>query len=98
MRPHVADPLLDRRTSRWTAILLACCTVVVIGLGALVAHQSRVDGLDRVIDSWLARAVGGHEDLLNWIALMPTVIPAGGTSLVMVVACLKAGRLKGAIL
>ncbi len=98
MRSHVAHPLLDGRTSRWTAILLACCTLVLVVLGALVAHQSGVDWLDQAIDYRIVRGASGHPNLLNLIATLPTVIPAGGTSLIMVAACLMTGRLKGAIL
>jgi membrane-associated phospholipid phosphatase len=98
MRPQPAHPLLDGRTSRRAAILLACCTVVLAVLGALVAHQPRVDGLDQAIDFWVVRSASGHQNLLFLIAALPTVIPAGGTSLIMVAACLMTGRLKGAVL
>jgi undecaprenyl-diphosphatase len=79
-------------------MLLACCTVLLVVLGVLVAHQSRLDGLDRAIDSWVVRSASGHKSLLSWLAALATVGPAGGTSLIMVVACLLTGRLKGAIL
>jgi len=98
MGSQPAHPLLDGRTSRWTAILLASCTVMLAVLGALVAHQSRVDGLDQAIDFWIVRWASGHENLLLLTAALPTAIPAGGASLIMVAACLMTGRLKGAIL
>jgi membrane-associated phospholipid phosphatase len=98
MRPQAAYPLLDGPLRRWTAILLACCTVLVVALGVLFAHQSRVDGLDQAIDSWAVRSLGGHRSLLGWLAAPATLVPAGGTSLIMVAACLVTGRLKGAVL
>ena len=98
MHPEPAHPLLDGRLRRWTAVLLACCTVLLVVLGVLVAHQSRLDGLDQAIDSWVVRSVAGQDGLLRWLAALATVGPAGGTSLIMVAACLVTGRLKGAIL
>jgi len=98
MRSQPAYPLLDGPHRRWTAVLLACCTVLAAGLGVLFAHQSRVDGLDHVIDSWVVRSLSGHKSLLGWLAAPATLIPAGLTSLIMVAACLVTGRLKGAIL
>src|SRR6266704_3372115 len=98
MRPPAAHPLLDRRLWRWMAVVLACCTVVVVVLGVLVAHQSRLDGLDQAIDSRVVGSASGHEGLLRWLAAAATLIPAGGTSLIMVAACLVTGRLKGAVL
>lgn len=65
MRPQPAHPLPDGQTSRWTAILLACCTVVLAVLGALVAHQSRPDRLDQAIDFWIVRSASGHQNLLS---------------------------------
>jgi membrane-associated phospholipid phosphatase len=79
-------------------MVLACCLVVVVVLGVLVAHQSRLDGLDRAIDSWVVRLASDHAGQMRWLASLATVIPAGGTSLVIVAACLMTGRLKGAIL
>jgi len=98
MRPQPACPLLAGPPRRRAAVLLACCTVLAAGLGALVAHQSRADGVDRVIDSWVVRSLSGDKSLLGWLAAPATLIPAGLTSLIMVAACLVTGRLKGAIL
>jgi undecaprenyl-diphosphatase len=98
MRLQPAHPLLARSIRPWAAMLLACCAVVVIVLGVLVAHHSRVDGLDEQIDAWLIRSLGGHKSLLRWLAAPPELLPAGLTSLIMVAACLVTGRLKGAVL
>jgi hypothetical protein len=98
MRPQAGHRLQDGPLWRRTAMLLACCTVLAVALGVLFAHQSRVDGLDKAIDSWVVRSLSGHKSLLGWLASPATVIRAGGTSLIMVVACLVTGRLKGALL
>jgi hypothetical protein len=71
---------------------------VLAVLGALVAHQSRPDKLDQAIDFWIVRSASGHQNLLSLIAALPTVIPAGGTSLIMAAGCLMTGRLRGSIL
>jgi undecaprenyl-diphosphatase len=98
MRPQPAYPLLAGPVRRRAAVLLACCTVLAAGLGVLFAHQSRADGLDHVIDSWVIRSLSGHKSLLGWLAAPATLIPAGLASLIMATACLVTGRLKGAIL
>jgi len=98
MRLKADHPLLARPVRPWAAMLLACCTVVVVVLGVLVAHHSRIDGVDKEIDSWVIRSLGGHKSLLRWLATPAELLPAGLTSLIMVAACLVTGRLKGAVL
>src|SRR5215469_1370133 len=98
MRPQPFQPLLASALRRRAATLLACCTVVVIVLGVLFAHQSRIDGLDKEIDSWVIRSLGGDKSLLRWLAAPAELIPAGLTSLIMIAVCLVTGRLKGAVL
>jgi len=98
MRLQPGHPLLARSLRPWAAMLLTFCTVVVIVLGVLLAHQSRTGGLDQAIDSWMIRSLEGHKSLLRWLAAPAELLPAGLTSLIMVAACLVTGRLKGAIL
>ena len=98
MRPEPAFPLLTSPLRFRARVLLACCTVVAVGLGVLFWHQTGVDGLDRAVDDWVIRSLGRHTLLLDWLAAPPTLGPAGLTSLIMVVICLATGRLKGAIL
>ena len=98
LRPP-ADPLLAGSAARRrTAIVLACCTIAAVTLGVMFAHQQRTDGFDRVIDSWITGSLGGHPTLLRWLAAPAELVPAGLTSLIMVLACLVTGRLKGAVL
>jgi membrane-associated phospholipid phosphatase len=98
MRAEPAHPLLVNRIRPRTVSLLACCTVLTVVLGVLVAHQSRVDGLDRAIDSWVIGSTSSHRSLLQWLAYPPNLVPAGLASLIMAAICLATGRLKGAIL
>ncbi|MGH3152471.1 MAG: phosphatase PAP2 family protein, partial [Streptosporangiaceae bacterium] len=82
----------------WAWALLACCAILVCGLGALFAHQTQPDRLDRAVDApiitWLAR----HPGLAGWLAAPGSLIPAVALSAVIAVACLLAGRLNGAVL
>jgi membrane-associated phospholipid phosphatase len=98
MRTRPAQPLLAASVRPWAAGLLAFCVFLIAALGALFAHQSRPDWLDQAIDSRVTYALGGHNVLLHFLAAPATLIPAGLTSLIMVVVCLLTGRLKGAVL
>src|ERR1700689_1205932 len=98
MRSPPGQPLLVETIRPWAVRLVACCALLVVVLGVLFAHQSHADWLDHAIDSWVVHWLNGHHDLLLWLATPATFIPAGGVSLIMVVACLLTGRLNGAVL
>ncbi|HUD39415.1 MAG TPA: phosphatase PAP2 family protein [Streptosporangiaceae bacterium] len=98
MRSRPGQPLLVETIRPWAVRLVACCALLVVVLGVLFAHQSHADWLDHAIDSWVVHWLNGHHDLLLWLATPATFIPAGGVSLIMVVACLLTGRLNGAVL
>ncbi len=93
-RPLLADSARPR-----AGALLACCAILVAVLGVLFTHQTRADWLDHAIDSpviaWLG---GGHSGLALWLAAPGSLIPAGALSAAIVVGCLLAGRLNGAVL
>ena len=92
-----AAPLLPVAARRPAAILGLCCFVLVIGLGALFAHQSRPDALDRVIRAWI---LGLHIPLTD----LADVSRIGGTTATTVLTaalalgCLAARRVSGAML
>jgi undecaprenyl-diphosphatase len=67
-------------------------------LGALFAHQASADGLDHAIDSRVIAWLGGHRDLLLWLATPGSLIPVGLLCAAIVAACLLTGRLNGAVL
>ena len=67
-------------------------------LGVLFAHQAGADGLDRAIDTPIITWLGSYRGLAAWLAAPGSLIPTGALSAAIVVACLFAGRLNGAVL
>jgi membrane-associated phospholipid phosphatase len=92
-RPLLADPVRPRVVG-----LLGCCVILVATLGVLFAHQSQADWLDHAIDLPVYHWLGGHDNLLLWLAYPATLVPTGLVSLIMAVICLRTGRLNGAVL
>jgi len=91
-------PLLAAPARRRAGVLLACCGVLVAGLGLLFAHQATADRFDHAVDAPIISWLGGHQGLVLWLAAPGSLIPAGVLSAAIVVACLLAGRLNGAVL
>jgi len=93
-----ARPLLAA-SARWRAVaLLASCAILVAVLGALFAHQVMADWLDRVVDSPIVAWLDRRQGLAVWLAAPGSLIPAGALAAAIIVACLLAGRLNGAVL
>ena len=91
-------PLLAASARPWAGALLACCAVLVAVLGMLFVHQAKADWLDHAVDSPIISWLGGHQGLAAWLAAPGSPIPAGVLSAAIVVGCLLAGRLNGAVL
>jgi membrane-associated phospholipid phosphatase len=91
-------PLLPASSRRWAGMLLALCAVLVVVLGVLFAHQATSDRLDRAIDSPVITWFGSHPGLAGWLAAPGSQVPAVVLSATIVIGCLLAGRLNGAIL
>ena len=91
-------PLLARSARPWTVGLLACCAILVTGLGVVFAHQAQVDWLDRAVDAPFISWLGGHLGLGLWLIWPGSPIPAAVLSASIAVACLLTGRLNGAVL
>jgi membrane-associated phospholipid phosphatase len=91
-------PLLAPSARPWAGGLLACCAVLVTGLGLLFAHQTRADWLDRAVDAPFIGWLGGHLGLGLWLIAPGSPAPAAVLSASIAVACLLAGRLNGAVL
>jgi membrane-associated phospholipid phosphatase len=91
-------PLLRAAARRWAAGVLACCAVIVAALGALFAHQSTADAFDRAIDKPIFTWFAAHHDLALRLAAPGSLAPAAVLTAVIVVGCLVAGRLNGAVL
>jgi hypothetical protein len=64
MQLRPGRPLLAGPSSPWAGALLAFCAILVAGLGALFAHESKADWLDHAIDSPIISWLGGHPRLL----------------------------------
>jgi membrane-associated phospholipid phosphatase len=93
------DKLLLGPTGRAPAgVLLAACVVVVGGLGVIFRHQTQPSALDRAVDSPFITALGPHHNLLFWMEVAGTLVPAIVVSVVIAAGCVLAGRLNGALL
>ena len=77
---------------------MACCAVLIAVLGVLFAHQAQADRFDHAVDSPIITWLESHQGLAAWLAAPGSRIPAVGLSAAIVVACLLAGRLDGAVL
>lgn len=98
IRIRVGRPLLGGTARRWAGALLACSAALVVVLGVLVAHQTRADRFDRAIDAPIIAWFRGHPDLAARLAAPGSLVPAAVLSVALVIACLLAVRLNGAVL
>jgi membrane-associated phospholipid phosphatase len=71
---------------------------LVAVLGALFAHQSNADTLDRAVDAPIITWFAGHQRLQLWLAAPGSPIPAAVFCAAIVLGCLLAGRPNGAVL
>ncbi len=90
-------PLLAGSARRAEA-LLACCAALVVALGVLFARQATADGFDHAVDAPAITWLSSHPGLAARLAAPGSLVPAGVLTVVIVVACLLAGRLNGAVL
>ena len=91
-------PLLAASARPRAGVLLAACAVLVVALGVLFARHSTANPFDRTIDSPVITWFAGQRTLALWLAFPGTTIPAAVLSVVIAVACLITGRLRGAVL
>jgi membrane-associated phospholipid phosphatase len=92
------QPLLEPAARRRAGVLLACCAILVAGLGLLFAHQATADRLDHAIDAPVITWLAGHPGLAGWLAFPGSQRPAVALSAAMVIGCLLTGRLNRALL
>ena len=97
-RAGVGRPLLTRRARRWAGVLLACSASVVAILGVLVAHQTQAGRFDQVIDAPVIAWFGGHPGLGLLLAAPGSLVPAAVLTMLVVIGCLLARRVNGALL
>jgi membrane-associated phospholipid phosphatase len=98
MRLRPGPPLLAASARPWAAAILACCAILVGVLAVLFAHQATASSLDRAVDPPVIAWLGGHHGLLLLLATPGSLIPATVLCAAIVIACLLAGRLNGAVL
>jgi membrane-associated phospholipid phosphatase len=91
-------PLLPERARR-TAVMIAVCCVVIFTAGAvLAAGRSQAGPLDRGIDRWLISHLHTHLNGLLQIADLGNPTPIVALSVIVILGCLAARRVNGAIL
>jgi membrane-associated phospholipid phosphatase len=91
-------PLLPGWARRPAAITIACCAVVVAVLGALAANRSRGSAVDRPVDSWLRQNLASHHHAVLDVAYLGGGQAGIVLAAALIVACLLARRVNGAIL
>jgi membrane-associated phospholipid phosphatase len=91
-------PLLAASARLWAVALLALCAFIVAVLAVLFARQARADGFDHAVDAPFITWFGSHHGLGLWLISPGSLLPAGALTAVIVVSCLAAGRLNGALL
>jgi membrane-associated phospholipid phosphatase len=99
MRGWAGEPLLGTMAARrWAMSLLGAGLVLVVTIAPLVARETTADDFDRAVDARIIASLGGYHGLLGWLAFPGTPLCAAAVTLVIVVECLHARRLNGAIL
>lgn len=91
-------PLIGESVRRWAGAVLIACAAIAVVLGVLFAHQSRADAFDRAVDAPFINAFASHQVTAYWLARPGSELPALLICAAIVVVCLLAGRLNGAIL
>jgi membrane-associated phospholipid phosphatase len=98
MRPWSGRSLLAGPVRSWAVGLLACCAVLVIVLGVLVAHKATADRVDLAVDAPVITWFTLHPLLAFRMTYPATLVPAVGASLAAALACLARGWIRGAVL
>jgi membrane-associated phospholipid phosphatase len=91
-------PLLSPAVRLWAAWVLLACAVIVAVLGVLFAHQTRANAFDRAVEAPIIDAFRGHHFTAYWLTRPGSELPALLMLAAIVVVCLLAGRLSGALL
>jgi membrane-associated phospholipid phosphatase len=94
---RLGEPLLPARARPWALALTACCVVITVVIGLLVARRAPL-GLDAAIDTPIISALGSHQGALLHVVWLGSLVPVTIFSVLIVIGCLLAGRLNGAIL
>jgi membrane-associated phospholipid phosphatase len=95
---RLGRPMLAGSARRWAGAVLVGCVAAVVLLGVLFWHQTTADWLDRAVDAPFLTWFGGHQGLALWLASPAKLIPAAVLTAAVVISCLLAGRINGALL
>lgn len=95
---QAARTLLPSGARRPAALIAACCLVVTLVLGVLTAHSSRPGRLDATVDSWIQRTFGVHHGTMLLLEDVGKPAEVAVLTVVIVLACLAARRVNGALL
>jgi membrane-associated phospholipid phosphatase len=98
LRLRAGRPLLPAAARPWVLLVVACCVVITVVIGLLVARQRVPLGLDVRVDTPIISALGSHSAALLHVVWLGSLVPAVVISVVIAVGCLLTGRLNGAIL
>jgi membrane-associated phospholipid phosphatase len=98
IRLQYGRPLLVAAARFWAGALLAGCAILVAVLGLLFAHQATADRLDHTVDSQIMTWLDSHPGLAARLATPGSYVPALVLSATIVLACVLARRLNGAVL
>jgi membrane-associated phospholipid phosphatase len=90
--------LLPPAARRPAVVAVALCVAVVASLGALFAHQSQPDRLDRAVDGRVQSALAGHSAMLHHVVYLGEPVPVTVLTIALVLACLVARNWRGAAL
>jgi membrane-associated phospholipid phosphatase len=91
-------PLISASVRRWAGAVLIACGAIAVVLGVLFTHQTTADAFDRAVDAPFSNAFASHQVTAYWLARPGSELPALLICAAIVVVCLLAGRLNGAIL
>ena len=97
-RRQQVQPLIPDGARRTAAIGAACCLVFVGVLGILAVHRSEGNIVDRPIDSWLVGHLAAHDRALFDITKLGDRPEVTAFTAVLILACLAARRVNGAVL
>lgn len=96
--PPPVPPLLPQRARRPAAVLVACCAAL-IAIGAVAAAgRSQASGPDDAVDSWIVGHLGGHLSALQVVVDLGDAIATSVLTAALVIGCLLARRINGALL
>ena len=91
-------PLLAASARRPAAVIIGACAAVTVLIGALTWHGSRPGSLDQAVDSWIRGHLGMHVHALSLLEDLGSPVQVTVATVVIVLACLAARRLNGALL